>query len=129
MLHATILAGGGGTRFWPRSRQQRPKQFLTLGGERTLLQQALDRIEGLAPAERIWVITGQAYQAETGQQLPQLPPEHIIGEPCGRDTAPCVGLGAALIARHDPSAIMLVTPADHVIEPIRQFQDAVHVAA
>lgn len=129
MLHATILAGGGGTRFWPRSRQQRPKQFLSLGGERTLLQQARDRIEGLLPAERTWVITGQAYQAETRRQLPQLPPDRIVGEPCGRDTAPCIGLGAALIARQDSSAVMLATPADHVIEPVREFERAAHVAA
>ena len=129
MLHATILAGGGGTRFWPRSRQQRPKQFLTLGGERTLLQQARDRIEGLLPAERTWVITGQAYQGETGRQLPELPQDRIVGEPCGRDTAPCIGLGAALIARHDPAAVMLVTPADHVIEPVREFERAAHVAS
>jgi mannose-1-phosphate guanylyltransferase len=129
MLHATILAGGGGTRFWPRSRQQRPKQFLTLGGERTLVQQALDRIEGLLPTERTWIITGQAYQAETSRQLPQFPAEHILGEPCGRDTAPAIGLGAALIMRHDPSAVMLITPADHVIEPVREFERAVHVAA
>jgi mannose-1-phosphate guanylyltransferase len=129
MLHATILAGGGGTRFWPRSRQLRPKQFLALGGERTLLQQALDRIEGLLPAERTWVITGQAYQAETGRQLPQLSRDRIVGEPCGRDTAPCIGLGAALIARHDPSAVTLVTPADHVIEPVREFERAAGVAA
>jgi mannose-1-phosphate guanylyltransferase len=115
MLHATILAGGGGTRFWPRSRQQRPKQFLALGGERTLLQQALDRVEGLLPAECTWVITGQAYQTESSRQLPHLSPDRIIGEPCGRDTAPCIGLGAALIARHDPSAVMIVTPADHVM--------------
>jgi mannose-1-phosphate guanylyltransferase len=129
MLHAAILAGGGGTRFWPRSRQQRPKQFLALGSERTLLQQALDRVEGLLPVEHTWVITGQAYQAETSRQLPQLPPDRIVGEPCGRDTAPCIGLGAALIARHDPSAVMLVTPADHVIEPVREFERAAHVAA
>jgi mannose-1-phosphate guanylyltransferase len=107
----------------------RPKQFLALGGERTLLQQAMDRIEGLLPAERTWVITGQAYQAETGRQLPQLPPDRIVGEPCGRDTAPCIGLGAALIARRDPSAVMMVTPADHVIEPVREFERAAHVAA
>src|SRR5690348_13976927 len=120
MLHAMIMAGGGGTRFWPRSRKQRPKQFLALGGERTLLQQAMDRIEALLPAEHAWVITGRAYQAETGRQLPQLSADHIVGEPCGRDTAACIGLGAALIARHDPSAVMVVTPADHVIEPVRE---------
>jgi mannose-1-phosphate guanylyltransferase len=128
MLHAMIMAGGGGTRFWPRSRQQRPKQFLTLSGERTLLQQAMDRIESLLPAEHAWIITGQAYQAETGRQLPQLSADRIVGEPCGRDTAACIGLGAALIARHDPSAVTIVTPADHVIEPMREFERAAGVA-
>jgi mannose-1-phosphate guanylyltransferase len=129
MLHAMIMAGGGGTRFWPRSRQQRPKQFLALGGERTLLQQAMDRIEGLLPVDHTWVITGQAYQAETARQLPQLSSERIVGEPCGRDTAPCIGLGAALIALRDPAGLMLVTPADHVIEPVREFERAARVAA
>jgi mannose-1-phosphate guanylyltransferase len=129
MLHAMIMAGGGGTRFWPRSRQQRPKQFLALGGERTLLQQAMDRVEGLLPAANTWVITGRAYQEETARQLPQLPRDHVVGEPFGRDTAACIGLGAALIARRDPSAVMLVTPADHVIEPVREFERAARVAA
>jgi mannose-1-phosphate guanylyltransferase len=124
-----IMAGGGGTRFWPRSRQQRPKQFLALGGERTLLQQAVDRIEGLLPAHHTWVITGQSYQTETGRQLPQLPSDHIVGEPCGRDTAACSGLGAALIACNDPEGVMLVMPADHVIEPVREFERAARVAA
>jgi mannose-1-phosphate guanylyltransferase len=130
MLHAMIMAGGGGTRFWPRSRQRRPKQFLAIGGERTLLQQALDRIEAAAlPSERCWVITGAAYVEETRQQLPSLPESNVVGEPCGRDTAPCIGLGAALVARHDPDAVMLVTPADHVIAPEREFGRAVGVAA
>src|SRR5205809_8136557 len=120
MLHAVIMAGGGGTRFWPRSRQRRPKQFLTLAGERTLLQQAADRIEAQVPPERTWVITAGQYREETGVQLPALPPEQIVGEPCGRDTAACIGLGAALIARQDPNAVMLVTPADHVIEPMQE---------
>src|SRR3954451_12260962 len=104
MLHAMIMAGGGGTRFWPRSRQQRPKQFLALAGDRTLLQQALDRIEGLAPPERCWVVTGEGYRAETHRQLPALPADRIVGEPCGRDTAAAIGLGAALIARTDADA-------------------------
>jgi mannose-1-phosphate guanylyltransferase len=130
MLHAMIMAGGGGTRFWPRSRQRRPKQFLTLAGNRSLLQLALDRIEAAGvPAANAWVITGEAYRAETASQLPSLDDSHIVGEPVGRDTAPCVGLGAALIARQDANAVMLVTPADHVIEPEREFQRAVHAAA
>jgi mannose-1-phosphate guanylyltransferase len=122
------MAGGGGTRFWPRSRQQRPKQFLTLGGERTLIQQAFDRMEAQVRPEAMWVITGSMYQQETARQLPDLAADHIIGEPCGRDTAACIGLGAALIARQDPTAVMLVMPADHVIEPVQEFRRAVHVA-
>jgi mannose-1-phosphate guanylyltransferase len=128
MLHAMIMAGGGGTRFWPRSRQKRPKQFLTLTGERSLLQMALDRIEAQVPAERTWVITGSTHSEEVGKQLPALARERVIGEPVGRDTAACIGLGAALIARKDPRAVMLVMPADHVIEPMQEFRRAVHVA-
>jgi mannose-1-phosphate guanylyltransferase len=128
MLHAMIMAGGGGTRFWPRSRQKRPKQFLTLTGDRSLLQLAFDRIEAQVPAERIWVITAAAHLDETARQLPALAADQIVGEPCGRDTAACIGLGAALIARRDPDAVMLVMPADHVIEPVQEFRRAVHAA-
>jgi mannose-1-phosphate guanylyltransferase len=122
------MAGGGGTRFWPRSRQVRPKQFLALTGDRSLLQQAFDRIESQISADGVWVITAAAHCAETTRQLPELPADHIVGEPCGRDTAACIGLGAALIARQDPTATMLVMPADHVIEPVQEFRRAVHVA-
>src|SRR5262249_2008502 len=115
MLHAMIMAGGGGTRFWPRSRQKRPKQFLALAGERTLLQQAADRSGAQVPRGRTWVITGAAYGDETNRQMPPLAADRIIAEPCGRDTAACIGLGAALVARQDPAAVMLVMPADHVI--------------
>jgi mannose-1-phosphate guanylyltransferase len=128
MLHAVIMAGGGGTRFWPRSRQKRPKQFLTLMGDRSLLQQAFDRMEAASPPERFWVITGESYREETSRQLPALAADHIVGEPFGRDTAACIGLGAALIAQRDPAAVMLVMPADHVIEPVHQFRRAAHVA-
>jgi mannose-1-phosphate guanylyltransferase len=130
MLHAMIMAGGGGTRFWPRSRQRRPKQFLTMSGDRSLIQLALDRIDACAiPPERTRVITAAAYCDETARQLPALQPDRILGEPVGRDTAPCIGLAAALVAREDPAAVLLVTPADHVIEPVQQFRAAVHVAA
>lgn len=128
MLHAVIMAGGGGTRFWPRSRVRRPKQFLTLTGDRSLIQMALDRIEAPVPPERCWVITGEAYREETARQLPTLAADRIVGEPCGRDTAACIGLGAALIAREDPAGAMIIMPADHVIEPVQEFRRAVHVA-
>jgi mannose-1-phosphate guanylyltransferase len=128
MLHVMIMAGGGGTRFWPRSRTRRPKQFLTFGGDRTLLQGTLDRIAAQVPADRTWVITGGAHVDEARAQLPELPAGHVVGEPFGRDTAACIGLGAALIADADPDATMAVMPADHVIEPAREFQRAVHAA-
>src|SRR5262245_8575929 len=129
MLHAMIMAGGGGTRFWPRSRAARPKQFLALAGERTLVQQACDRLEAQVPAANTWVITSEAHADETRRQLPQVPAANIVGEPCGRDTAACIGLGAALIAARDADATMIVTPADHVIEPTAEFARAVRAAA
>jgi mannose-1-phosphate guanylyltransferase len=128
MLHALIMAGGGGTRFWPRSRARKPKQFLTLIGDRTLLQQALDRIEAAVPPERTWIITAGDHRGEVVRQLANIPGEQIIGEPCGRDTAACIALGAALIARADTEAVMMVMPADHVIEPMQEFRRALHVA-
>ena len=128
MIHAVIMAGGGGTRFWPRSRQKRPKQFLTLAGDQSLLQQAFERVEVLASAAKTWIITGESYRDETKRQLPNLPDDNIIGEPCGRDTAACIGLGAALVARQDADAVMMVTPADHIIEPSQEFRRAALVA-
>jgi mannose-1-phosphate guanylyltransferase len=129
MFHALIMAGGGGTRFWPRSRNRRPKQFLTFSGDRTLLQGTLDRIAPLVPPERCWVITGAAHVAEAANQLPELPGDHVVGEPMGRDTAACIGLGSALVARNDPQATLIVMPADHVIEPAAEFQRAAEAAA
>lgn len=128
MLHAVIMAGGGGTRFWPRSRQKRPKQFLTLAGERSLLQQAFDRIEALVAPRNTWVITAQSHCREVADHLPELPAEHIVGEPCGRDTAACIGLGAALVARQDAEGVIAVMAADHVIEPVQEFRRGLHVA-
>lgn len=128
MLHAVIMAGGGGTRFWPRSRQAKPKQFLTLTGERSLLQSTFDRIEAQATPARTWLMTGAVYRDEAARQLPSLPAGQIVGEPVGRDTAAAVGLSAALVARVDADATVLVMPADHVIEPVQEFRRAVHAA-
>jgi mannose-1-phosphate guanylyltransferase len=129
MLHALIMAGGGGTRFWPRSRAARPKQFLTLTGDRSLLQQAADRIEGPIPAERTWVFTAGRHRDEVLRQLPHVPAPRVVGEPAGRDTAACIGLAAGLMAAEDPDATMLVMPADHVIEPPEAFRRAIQAAA
>lgn len=129
MLHALIMAGGGGTRFWPRSRQSRPKQLLRLGGDRSLLQMTWDRLEAQVTPQQTWVFTSERLRPEVCSQLPQIPPAQIIGEPVSRDTAPCVAVGAALIARQDPEAIMAVVPADHLIEPPQEFSRVLHAAA
>lgn len=125
MLHAVIMAGGSGTRFWPASRRDVPKQLLRLVGERTMIQSTSDRLEGLVPAERRMVVTNQRLVAAVASQLPELPANQIIGEPCKRDTAPCIGLAATLLLARDPEATMLVLPADHVIGTREQFQEAI----
>ena len=125
MLHAVIMAGGSGTRFWPASRKLRPKQLLPLAGPRTMIQSTIDRLDTLVPPERQRVLTNEVLIEPIRQQLPELPPENIIGEPCKRDTAPCVGLAAELIARDDPDATMLVMPSDHVIANPQSFRDAI----
>src|SRR4051812_8528884 len=129
MLHAVIMAGGTGTRFWPLSRTARPKQLLDLTGGRTMIQATVERLGGLAPAERTWTITNRSLVEPIAEQLLQLDRRRIIGEPCKRDTAPAIGLGALLVQAGDPDATMVVMPADHLIEPAAAFQAAIRQAA
>ena len=110
-----ILAGGSGTRFWPRSRRKNPKQVLALDGERTMIQQTVDRILPVSKADHIWVITGELLSDVIQAQLEDVPPEHVVGEPAARNTAPAAGLAAFLIERDDPDAILGMFPADHVV--------------
>ncbi|MBX6314661.1 MAG: mannose-1-phosphate guanylyltransferase [Isosphaeraceae bacterium] len=128
MLHAVVMAGGSGTRFWPKSRRNRPKQLLRLYGDATMLQQTVARIAPLVPPERVLIVTGADQAAAIREQLPDLPAANIVAEPCPRDTAPCVGLAASIIARKDPGGTMIVMPADHVIEPRDQFVRTVRAA-
>ena len=128
MLHAVIMAGGFGTRFWPLSRTAIPKQLLDFGGGRTMIQQALDRLGGLVPPERTLVITNRQLVEPIRTQLSDLPAANIVGEPCKRDTAPCVGLAAHLVSATDDDAVMLVMPADHLIQPVEKFREAVRQA-
>jgi mannose-1-phosphate guanylyltransferase len=128
MLYAVIMAGGSGTRFWPKSRRDRPKQLLKLAGDRTMIQQTLDRIAPLVPFDRILVITGDDQAEATRAQLPELPAENIIAEPCPRDTAPCVGLAAWHVSRRSADATMILMPADHVIEPPETFLASIRAA-
>ncbi len=125
MLHAVIMAGGSGTRFWPQSRRQLPKQFLRMIGDETLIQQSAGRCQPAISQEQVWIVTGAAHAVETARQLPSVPSRQILVEPCGRNTAPCIGLSAIQMLAQDPDAVMLVMPADHVIKPTFQFQQAV----
>lgn len=124
------MAGGSGTRFWPASRQLTPKQLLKLVGETSMIRQTSDRFGELAPPDRRMVVTNQRLVEAIAKQLPDLPAASIVGEPCKRDTAPCIGLAALLVTKiaEDPDATMLVCPADHVIPDIDAFQSAVRQA-
>jgi len=114
--YALILAGGRGTRFWPRSRKRSAKQVLRFTGERTLIQETVDRLLPIIPAERIWIITNDFLRDAIAKQLPNVPKAQIIAEPAQRNTAPAIGLVAQILQRQDPNAVMGVFPADHVIE-------------
>ncbi|QDU31823.1 Mannose-1-phosphate guanylyltransferase [Anatilimnocola aggregata] len=128
MLHAVIMAGGAGTRFWPLSRTTTPKQLLALVGAQTMIQQTVARLDGLVSPERLLIVTNQRLVQPMGEQLPQLASSRILGEPCKRDTAPCVGLAALLVSQNDPNATMAVMPADHLIQPTAAFQAALKQA-
>ncbi len=128
MLHAVIMAGGSGTRFWPASRASLPKQLLNLVSDQTMLQQTLARVDGLVSPAQSLVVTNQSLTDTIREQLPSLPREAVIGEPCKRDTAPCVGLAAAIVARDDDDATMIVMPADHVIKDTEAFHSALRHA-
>ncbi len=129
-MFAVILAGGRGTRFWPRSRRRRAKQVLNVLGEGTLIQQTIDRLRPLIPPERTWVITNEHLRAEISRQLTEVPPSQIIAEPAQRNTAPAIGLAAHLIAaRAGRDAVMGVFPSDHVIARPARFLKVLRVAA
>ena len=119
--YALILAGGRGTRFWPRSRRSRAKQVLQFVGERTLIQQTVDRLRPLLPPERVWIITNDFLRKEIIRQLPEVPARQILAEPAPRNTAPCIGLAAHIIESIDPGAVLGVFPADHIIGKPARF--------
>ncbi|MEK6238476.1 MAG: mannose-1-phosphate guanylyltransferase, partial [Planctomycetales bacterium] len=123
------MAGGSGTRFWPESRSARPKQLLPLAGSRTMMQATVGRLGELVPPDRLYIVTGASLAGAIQEQLPELPPQAVVGEPCRRDTAPCIGLAACLIAQKDPEGIMAVMPADHLISPDDVFQESLRSAA
>ncbi len=128
-LVVMIMAGGAGTRFWPMSTEQRPKQFLNLFGGRSLLQQSYDRVASLVGDERILVMTNESLAALVRQQLPSLPAANVIGEPMRRDTAAAVALAALLVRKRWGNPVMAVLTADHLIRPVELFRSDLVSAA
>lgn len=129
-MYAAILAGGVGTRLWPRSRRDRPKQFSDIvGSGRTMIQATADRLHGLVPAERLYVVTGHEYAQLTWDQLPDMPSQQVILEPSGRNTAPAIGLVCQTLHHRDPEATVAILPADHVILDGAAFRTALARAA
>lgn len=128
-----IMAGGRGERFWPVSREQTPKQLLSLLGRKSFLQEAVERVLPLVPAQNIFVITNQVQAPAVAKQLPKLSKANIVAEPVGRDTCAAVTLGAALVGARSTTGVMAVLPADHVIPNAKRFQqvlgDAFDLAA
>lgn len=127
--HLVIMAGGIGSRFWPMSTPERPKQFIdVLGCGRTLLQLTLDRFGDVCPPENVWVVTSERYQQLVQEQLPDIPASHILLEPCRRNTAPCIAYVSWRIKVQDPSANIVVTPSDHVVLNTDEFRRVVRSA-
>jgi mannose-1-phosphate guanylyltransferase len=128
-----ILAGGSGTRFWPRSRRARAKQVLALDGERSMIQQTVERLKPLSGPNHIWVVTNEFLAQEISDQLRGVPANQILQEPAARNTAPACGLAALLIERENPDAVLGIFPSDHVIgdEPrfLKALQKGIEVAA
>ena len=127
--HLVIMAGGIGSRFWPMSTPERPKQFVdVLGTGRTFIQMTVDRFKGILPAENVWVVTSQAYKDVVAEQLPEVPCGNILLEPCRRNTAPCVAYAAWRIKSIDPKATIVVSPSDHLVLDTPEFQRVVKSA-
>lgn len=124
MRHVLIMAGGSGKRLWPLSRHGMPKQLLRIVGGQSLLRLAYERVEGVVRPEQIWVCTGADYADVVAAELPELAPDHILGEPEGRDSLNAIAWTAAVLADRDPEAVMAVVASDHIMRPTSTFQDA-----
>jgi len=121
--HLVIMAGGIGSRFWPMSTEERPKQFIdVLGVGRTLIQMTLDRFQGVCPMENVWVVTNERYADLVHEQLPDVPVDHILQEPCRRNTAPCIAYVSWRIKMTDPKANVVVSPSDHIVTNVDEFR-------
>jgi mannose-1-phosphate guanylyltransferase len=128
MRYVVIMAGGSGTRLWPLSRQGRPKQLLELFEGKSLLRLAFERLEGVVPVENILVCTGRSYADDVAAQLPELPPQNLLGEPVGRDSLNAVAWSSAVLEARDPEAVVAMVTADQVITPVDAFRRSLGIA-
>ncbi|MCC6239762.1 MAG: NTP transferase domain-containing protein [Phycisphaerales bacterium] len=128
MEYGLIMAGGSGTRLWPLSRGGKPKQLLPIVRGKSLLRLSFERLLDVFPPERIYICTGASFADDILAEVPEMPRENLLGEPEGRDTANAVGFPAAVLHKRDPEAVMAIVTADHVIEPVDIFRDAIRVA-
>jgi mannose-1-phosphate guanylyltransferase len=126
---AVILAGGSGTRFWPRSRKAQPKQVLSLDGDRTMIQNTVERVKPVVSDGQVWIITNDLLAETIAKQLPDVTAKHILREPAARNTAPACGLAAFLLERRSPDAVLGVFPSDHTIGDVARFRRVVRAGA
>ncbi|MFQ5769066.1 MAG: mannose-1-phosphate guanylyltransferase [bacterium] len=122
-----IMAGGVGTRFWPKSREKHPKQLLKILGDKTMIQNTVERLTPLISNDKLFIVSTEGQREEIKKQLPYLPPENLIIEPKGKNTAPCIGLAALFVERIDPEGVMVVVPADHLISDNKLFINTLKV--
>ncbi len=127
--YCLIMAGGSGTRFWPRSRVSKPKQYLNIFGEESLIQETVKRFSNFLPKELIYIISAKSQQDILERQIANLPHENLIYEPVGKNTLPAIGLAALIIAEQDPEGILIVSPSDHLIGNEKLFKDTIESAA
>jgi mannose-1-phosphate guanylyltransferase len=128
MIYAVVMAGGSGTRFWPKSTRSLPKQFLNLFGEKTMIQETVARLNSYIPPENVMVVTNNEYVSIVEKQLPKTKRDYIVGEPVARNTAPCVAAAAALLYKENPDSVMIVLPADHQIGNPKEFLRVLNAA-
>ena len=126
--YGLILAGGRGTRFWPRSRRNHPKQLLPFISGEPLLRETVNRLAPIIPPERLWVLTNERLRRQVIRQLPEVPRQQVLAEPVSRNTAPCIGLAAHLLRQIDEDAVLGVFPADHFITRTASFRKFVRAA-